>query len=59
VCQLGLSADSARKLGVEFEEQDTETAEQTTGTTEQDVGTAAAQSFHSVPQSGTGCSAVG
>jgi hypothetical protein len=59
VCQLGLSADSAGKLGVESEEQDAETAEQTAGTAEQDVGTAAAQSFHPVPQSGTRCSAVG
>jgi hypothetical protein len=59
VCQLGLSADSAGKLGVESEEQDAETTEQTAGTAEQDVGTAAAQSFHPVPQSGMGCSAVG
>jgi hypothetical protein len=59
VCQLGLSADSAGKLGGESEEQDAETAEQTAGTAEQNVGTAAAQSFHPVPQSGTGCSAVG
>jgi hypothetical protein len=59
VCQLELSADSAGKLGMESEGQDTETAEQTAGTAEQDVGTAAGQSFHLVPQSGTGCSAVG
>jgi protein tyrosine phosphatase (PTP) superfamily phosphohydrolase (DUF442 family) len=59
VCQLELSADSARKLGVESERPDAETAEQTAGTAEQDVGTTAGQSFHSVPQSGTGCSAVG
>jgi hypothetical protein len=59
VCQLGLSADSAGKLGVESEGQDAETAEQNAGTAEQDVGTAAAQSFHPVPQSGTGCSAMG
>jgi hypothetical protein len=59
VCQLELSADSAGKLGVESEERDAETAEQTAGTAEQDVGTAAAQSFHPVPQSETGCSAVG
>jgi hypothetical protein len=59
VCQLELSADSAGKLGVESEEQDVETAEQTTGTAEQDVGTAATPNFHPVPQSGTGCSAVG
>jgi hypothetical protein len=59
VCQLELSADSAGKLDVESEGQDAETAEQTVGTAEQDVGTAAAQSFHPVPQSGTGCSAVG
>jgi hypothetical protein len=59
VCRLELSDDSAGKLGVESEGQDAETAEQTAGTAEQDVGTAAAQSFHPVPQSGTGCSAVG
>jgi hypothetical protein len=52
VCQLELSVDSAGKLGVESEGRDAETAEQ-------DVGTAAAQSFHPVPQSGTGCLAVG
>jgi hypothetical protein len=59
VCQLEPSADSARKLGMESEGQDAETAEQTTGTAEQDVGAAATQSFHPVLQSGTGCSAVG
>jgi hypothetical protein len=59
VCQLEPSADSAGKLGMESKEQDADTAEQTVGTAEQDVGTAAAQSFHPVPQSGTGCSAVG
>jgi hypothetical protein len=50
VCQLGLSADSAGKLGGESEEQGAETAEQTAGTAEQDVGTAAAQSFYPVPK---------
>jgi hypothetical protein len=59
VCQLELSADSAGKLGVESEGQDAETAEQTARTVEQDVGTVAGHSFHPVPQSGTGCSAVG
>jgi hypothetical protein len=59
VFQLELSADSARKLGVESEGRDTETAGQTAGTAEQDVGTAAAQSSHPVPQSRTGCLAVG
>jgi hypothetical protein len=59
VCQRELSADSAGKLGVESEEQDAETAEQTAGTAEQDVGTTTTQSFHPVPQSGTGCSVVG
>jgi hypothetical protein len=59
VCQLELSADSAGKLGMESEGQDAKTAEQTAGTAEQDVGTAAAQSSHPVPQSRTGCLAVG
>jgi hypothetical protein len=59
VCQLEPSADSAGKLGVASEGQDAETTEQTAGTAKQDVGTAAAQCFHPVPQSGTGCSAVG
>jgi hypothetical protein len=59
VCQLYPSADSTGKLGVESEGQDAETVEQTAETVEQDVGTATAQSFHQVPQSGTGCSAVG
>jgi hypothetical protein len=59
VCQLELSADSAGKLGVESKGQGAETAEQTAGTAEQGAGTAAARSFHSVLQSGTGCSAVG
>jgi hypothetical protein len=59
VCQLEPSADSTGKLGMESEKQDAETAVQTAGTTEQDVGTAASQSFHPVPQRGTGCSAVG
>jgi hypothetical protein len=59
VCQLDPFADSSGKLGVESEGQDAETAEQTPGTAGQDAGTAAARSFHSVLQSGTGCSAVG
>jgi hypothetical protein len=59
VCQLEPSADSTGKLGVESEGQDADTTEQTIGTTEQDMGAAAAQSFHPVPRSGTGCSAVG
>jgi hypothetical protein len=59
MCQLELSADSAGKLGMEFEGQDAETAEQTAGTAEQDTGTAASQSSHLILQSGTKCSAVG
>jgi hypothetical protein len=59
VCQLKLSTDSAGKLDVESEGQDTETAEQTAGTAEQDARTAATRSFHPVLQSGTGCSTVG
>jgi hypothetical protein len=59
VCQLELSVDSAGKLGVESEGQDVETAEQTAEAAEKDAGTTVARSFHPVPQSGTGCSAVG
>jgi hypothetical protein len=58
VCQLELSTDSAGKLGVESEGQGAKTAEQTAGTAGQGAGAAAAQSFHPVLQSGTGCSAV-
>jgi hypothetical protein len=58
-CQLELSADNAGKLGMESEGQVAKTVEQTAGTAEQDAGTVAARSFHPVPQSGTGCSAVG
>jgi hypothetical protein len=59
VCQREVSADSVGKLSVESEGQDAETTEQTARTAEQDVGTTASQSFHPVPQSGTGCLAVG
>jgi hypothetical protein len=59
VCQLELSVDSVGELGVESEGQVAETSGQTAGTAEQDVGTTAAQSFHPVCQTGTGCSAVG
>jgi hypothetical protein len=59
VCKQELSADSVGKLSVESEGQDAETTEQIAGTAEQDVGTTAGQSFHPVPQSGTGCLAVG
>jgi hypothetical protein len=58
VCQLELSADSAGKLGVVSEGQGAKTAEQTAGTAEQGAGFAAAQSFHLVLESGTGCSVV-
>jgi hypothetical protein len=43
---------------MESERQDAETADQTAGTAEQGAGSAAAQSFHPVLQSGTGCYAV-
>jgi hypothetical protein len=59
VCQLEPSADFVGKLGVESEEQDADTTEQTAGTAEQDVETVATPNFQPVPQSGTGCSAVG
>jgi hypothetical protein len=58
VCQLELFADSAGKLGVESKEQNAETAKQTAGTAEQGTRTSAARSFHSVPQSRTGCFVV-
>jgi hypothetical protein len=59
MCQLGLSADSTGKLGVESEGQNAETAEQTAGNAEQGAETTATRSFHPVLQRGMGCSTVG